>query len=283
MQKAIDFMESEGCEYSTLIADPKGHPRAKMYAPMGWVDYAPQNTWFNLASPISMIHHIPIAAPTFPALTVRSAFYELQRTRIENALKNHHITVKIYQPYRNPEYKPELIRRLLAFQIAIGKSQYDGFPDEKIGVWEYYRLHPVYRGLWLTYVALYREDQLIGMGSFARQWFYANRFGIHVPIGFGRDNIIDHTVGLSVDVYNLCQKALFLELRHAASQRDCMAIIYNTTPNSHHFIRALKTTGFIDTGANGTFMIRPMQPDIALPPKSSKPLYVCADENFGSM
>jgi hypothetical protein len=276
-------MESEDCDYSDLVADPKGHPRSKIYAPMGWIDYAPQNTWFNLTTPMALVKHIPIAIPAFPALSLRTFTTELQRIKCLNQLKQQHFITKIFQPYQHSNYSIETIRKLLKFQLNIAPSQMDGFLMENLHVWEYYRLHPVYQGLYPTYVALYLNDQLIGMGSFARQWFYVSKFGIHVPIGFPRDVIIDNNIGLTKDQLNDCYQALLLEMVHAAGQRDCMALLFNTTPTYKHLIRGLKASGFIDTGANGTFMIRPMRENQQLPPKSIKPLFISAGENFGSL
>jgi len=38
LQRTIDFMKSESCKISSLIADPKGHARSHIYLPYGWQD-----------------------------------------------------------------------------------------------------------------------------------------------------------------------------------------------------------------------------------------------------
>jgi len=279
MQRAIQFFEQSGCVYSLLCADPKGHPRKKMYVPMGWQDFSPQNTCFGLANPYTICRYIPPFVIFFPALAFRYFLYRLIALQRQKRLAKQGIQFEILHPFTKA-YKLGEIQQLLVFQKKHGPREFEGFIDMDLKEWLYYRWRPIQTGLWVSYVSVKYNGKVIGMGSFTRQWFYSSSMGLRMPLSFMRDFVIDTHCGLSSELKNEITTQFCQLLWIAASQRNSIALIYNSTPSAKFHLRGLKTGGFINLEATGTFMLKSMNPKNPNPPLTKKPLYISPGENF---
>jgi GNAT superfamily N-acetyltransferase len=249
MEQACTFMETEGCEISVLCADPRGFPRSKLYVPMGWEDLVDQNIMFNFANFGTGIKYLPGFAPLYPASMLsrfmirRNYLSAEKRAKLCNPIN----TITIQPSFEGKKYNfnfPNLSRHLLSFFNSIMPVQMNGAVHIDYEEWHHFRENPILKGLVPTYVVLFKDGKVIGFASFLRQWIYAAKLGIRFPLAFMREFVIDDRAVQDdhqrADLYTLLAGKIW----EAATQRKCIAVIYNIDKNHTRLNRALKYLGF---------------------------------------
>lgn len=287
MARAIDFMASEGCDYSALVADPNGHPRKKIYSPAGYEDYCKQVVWFNFTNPVSAVRYLPPFLPLFPALAVRRGISAIWTKFGLDRLKTQGIIFKIFHPdiTGSLQMGTKLGHQLCRLLHDAGTRQYDAFEPFEWDEWRYFRVRPNQRGLYPSFAVAFHNEEPVGFTSLTRQWMYVVKAGIHFPLAFMRDIVVDHAaiggkVGVSLinDIYT----GLAMSISTAAYQRRCGMVVINSTPTFRLWNRGMRAAGVIEVPAYGTFMLKRMKSDLLLPPKTGRPVVISSGESFCS-
>jgi hypothetical protein len=176
----------------------------------------------------------------------------------------------------------DLSREIWTLHETIGTHQFDGFVPLSWEEWTYFRESPNQTGLKPSFALAYFHNKLIGIASLTRQWMYASKFGIHLPLAFQREFVVDHSIGVSDEMLNEIYFGLVYTLIQAAHQRNCSMMLINQPPGHKHQQRAMQLGGVINTRMGGTYMIKPMKKELQLPSKTKKPLYISPGESFMS-
>jgi GNAT superfamily N-acetyltransferase len=175
MDQAIEFMEKQGCEISVLCADAKGHPRSKLYLPLGWQDYTPLEIWYRLIDYNLFCRYVPGALMTIPPYLLTRPIYWLRSQHILNKCRKYGFDFVdfTYTP-NNPE-STSLSRRLMILFNTCCPRHFEGHTHYSLDEWIYFREQPLIRDFLPTYSIVTFHGDPIGFVSFCRQFIYVSK------------------------------------------------------------------------------------------------------------
>jgi len=252
MKRALKFMNLQKCNLSSLVADPKGHARKKLYIPLGWQDF--EKFQIFLKTNLSLLKYFPIIFSFTPVVLFHEIHDHFKLQRMKKKLTQLNYDVKIIHSNENPSISLKFSNKLREIFNTASKRQFNGFIHFTKELWQHFREIPIRKGMFPTYILIFKNNKLIGFGSFLRQWMYFEKYGFKVPLAIVREIIIDHSK-ISMDenlrdIYNF----LFLNMLKAAKDRKCAVTLFTIASKNKYSNTILKNLHFNKING-GVFMI----------------------------
>ncbi len=255
MKQALKFMNSQKCNFSSLVADPKGHARKKLYIPLGWQDF--ERFKIFLKSNLGILKYLPIIFPFTPVLLFHEMhdYFQLQRIKKKmNKLKYH---IKIIHSNENPSLSHKYSNKLLEIFNTASKQQFNGFNHFSKELWYHFREKPIRGGMFPTYILIFKNKKLIGFGSFLRQWMYFEKFGFRTPLAIVREMIVNHSkISMEENLRDIYY-FLILSMVKASKERKCAVTLFTIASKNRYSNAILKSLHFNKING-GVFMINPL-------------------------
>ncbi len=262
MKQAIIFMNSQKCNFSSLVADPKGHARKKIYVPLGWQDF--EKFQIFLKPNLRLLKYLPITFLFTPMLLFHEMrdYFQLQRIKKKmNKLKYH---IKIIHSNENPSLSHKYSSKLRELFNTVAKQQFNGLNHFTKELWHHFREKPIRKGMLPTYILIFKNKKLIGFGSFLRQWMYFEKFGFRIPLAIVRELIIDNLKISKKQNLRDIYYFLILSMVKAAQERKCAITLFTMASKNTYSNAILKSLHFNKMNG-GVFMVNPL--DIKDPEK----------------
>jgi len=255
MKQAMKFMNLQKCNFSSLVADPKGHARKKLYIPLGWQDF--EKFQIFLKTNLSLLKYFPILFPFTPVLLFHEMHDYIKLQRIKKKLNQLNYEIKIIHSNENPSKSLIYSSKLRQIFNTTSKRQFNGFNHFSKELWKYFREKPIREGMAPTYILIFKDKKLIGFGSFLRQWMYFEKFGFRIPLAIVREMIIDNSKISKIenlrDIYNF----LTLSMVKATKERNCAVTLFTIASKNRYSNTILKKLHFNKING-GVFMINPL-------------------------
>ena len=227
LQRSIDFMINEGCQISSLIADPKGHARSHLYLPFGWQDIVKIEVFVNLN--ISILRYFPVIFPYTPFLILNRIKHLLGLKKLERKLLRLNIQAKIIHTKGNNPIPKELSEIFRCMYNDNSKRNFNGLVNVSKEYWKHFRENTISTGSEPTYIVLYRNQEIIGFSSFTRQWFQLEKIGFRLPLAITREFIIDRSKFRNFDNYILTSSFLVEKTIEASRERNCSTLLLSVS------------------------------------------------------
>jgi GNAT superfamily N-acetyltransferase len=243
MEMAHQHFGDHRCRFAILTADPGGFPRAKIYCPMGYVDWQRLAFYVAFADLCRLARYQPLLGLAAPALALTRIPGVVRRSGWGTECRQARLRVTAREA---PGIREFVNRASIAWC--------DGLHPLPPGEWAWQNAGPIplVRPSWST---LLRGPTVVGAAWQTSQVFYLTKFGFRIRMGALRNPLLDpqefHT-SRSLDA------AYGLLLNHAlqATKRRGAAITLCTVgANNTPLRRALRRTGFVG-GVGGTFMVK---------------------------
>ncbi len=273
LQRTIDFMKSENCKISSLIADPKGHARSHIYLPYGWQDIVKIEVWVKLN--LLILRYFPVIFPLAPALLFNRLKHKLSLKKLERKLLKLNFKVKIIHPENNipiPKEESEIYRCMLNDN---SKKYFNGFVEILKDDWEHFRENTLLTSLAPTYVVLYKNQEIIGFSTFTRQWFYLEKIGFRIPLAITREFIIDRRLFSNSNEFILTSSFLVEKTIEASNNRNCSALLFSVSAQNKILNSILRSKRLLHH-SGGVLMYKNLDlssiKSFSAPPFNSKPI-----------
>jgi len=255
LNQAMKYMNLQKCNLSSLVADPKGYARKKLYIPLGWQDF--EKFHIFLKTNLNLLKYLPILFPFTTVLLLNEIHYYIKLQRIKKKLTQLNYEIKIIHSNENPSKSLIYSSKLRQIFNTASKRQFNGFNHFSKELWKHFREKTIREGMFPTYILIFKDKKLIGFGSFLRQWMYFERFGFRIPLAIVREIIIDHSKISKIenlrDIYNF----LILSMVKAAKERKCGVILFIIASKNRYSKIILKNLHFNKING-GVFMINPL-------------------------
>jgi len=255
MKQALKFMNLQKCNLSSLVADPKGHARKKIYVPLGWQDF--EKFQIFLKTNLSLLKYFPIIFPFTPVVLFHEIHDHFKLQRINKKLTKLNYEIKIIHSYENPSLSLKYSSTLRKIFNTASKQQFNGFNHFTKELWHHYREKPIREGMFPTYILIFKNKKLIGFGSFLRQWMYFEKFGFRIPLAIVREMIIDHSEISHMENLRDIYKFLILSMVKEAKERKCVVTLFTIASKNRYSNSILKKLHFNKING-GVFMINPL-------------------------
>ncbi|MHA1475064.1 MAG: GNAT family N-acetyltransferase [Promethearchaeota archaeon] len=255
MKHALKFMNSQKCNLSSLVADPKGHARKKLYIPLGWQDFETFQVF--LKPNLKLLKYLPIIFSFTPVLLFQEMHSHFQLHRIKKKLTKLNYDVKIIHSNESPSLSLKYSKKLRKMFNTASKRQFNGFNHFTKELWHHFREKPIREGMFPTYILIFKNKRLIGFGSFLRQRMYFEKFGFKIPLAIVRETIIDHSkISMEENLRDIYY-FLILSMLKASKERKCAVTLFTIASKNRFSNTILKKLHFnkID---GGVFMINPL-------------------------
>ena len=248
-------MNSQKCNFSSLVADPKGHARKNLYIPLGWQDF--EKFFIFLKPNLNVLKNLPIIFPFIPVLLFHEMQNYFQFQRIKKKLTQLNYVVKIIHSNDNPSISLKYSSKLRKIFNSTAKQQYNGFNHFTKELWHHFREKPIRDGMFPTYILILKNNKVIGFGSFLRQWMYFEKFGFRIPLAIVREIIIDHSKISRKQNLRIIYYFLILGILKASKERKCAATFFTMASKNSYSNTILKNLHFTKIDG-GVFMIKPI-------------------------
>jgi len=255
MKQALKFMNSQKCNLSSLVADPKGYARKKLYIPLGWQDF--EKFQIFLKPNLRLIKFFPIIFPFTPMLLFYEMHNHFQLQRIKKKLTQLNYDVRIIHSNENHSKSLKYSSTSRSLFNNASKQQFNGFNHFTKELWHHFREKPIREGMFPTYILIFKNKKLIGFGSFLRQWMYFEKFGFRIPLAIVREIIIDHTKISMEEYLREIYYLLILSMLKATKERKCAVILFTMASKNKYSNTILKNLHFHKING-GVFMINPL-------------------------
>ncbi len=252
MKQAIKFMNSQNCKLSSLVADPKGHARKKIYIPLGWQDF--EKFQIFIKPNLSLLKYLPLIFPFTPMLLFNEMQNYFQFQRIKKKLTQLNYDIKIIHSNENPSISLKYSSKLRKIFNTAAKQQFNGFNHFTKEFWHHFREKPIREGMFPTYILIFKKNKLIGFGSFLRQWIYFEKFGFRIPLAIVREMIIDHSNISKIQNLRYIYNFLILSMVKATKERNCAVTLFSIASKNNYSNIILKNLHFNRING-GVFMI----------------------------
>ena len=243
LQRTIDFMKSERCNISSLIADPKGHARSHIYLPYGWQDIVKIKVWIGLNP--SILRFFPIIFPLAPVLLFNRIKHKFRLKKLERKLLKLNIKAKIIHPEKNipiPKEENEIFRCMFN---DISKKYFNGLVEISKEIWQHFREKTISSGLEPSYVVIYKNQEIIGFSTFTRQWFHLEKIGFRIPLAIAREFIIDRGLLSNSNEFILTSSFLVEKTIEASNDRNCSALLFSVSAQNKILNSILRIKRFL--------------------------------------
>jgi len=255
MKQTLKFMNLQKCNLSSLVADPKGHARKKLYVPLGWQDF--EKFHIFLKTNINLLNCFPILFPFMPVLLFHEIHDYIKLQRIKKKLTQLNYEIKIIHSNENPSLSLKYSSKLREIFNTAAKQQFNGFIHFTKELWHHYREKPIREGMFPTYILIFKNKKLIGFGSFLRQWMYFEKFGFRIPLAIVREMIIDHSKISKTENHRDIYNFLALSMVKEAKERNCAVTLFTIASKNRYSNSILKKLHFNKING-GVFMINPL-------------------------
>jgi predicted N-acetyltransferase YhbS len=255
MKQSLKFMRSQKCNLSSLVADPKGHARKKLYIPLGWQDF--EKFQIFLKTNLRLLKYFPILFPFTPVLLFHEIHDYFKLQQIKKKLTKLNYDIKIIHSNENPSVSSKYSNQLLKLFNMETKRQFNGFNHFTEELWNHFREKPIREGMFPTYILIFKNKKLIGFGSFLRQWMYFEKFGFRIPLAIVREMIIDKSMILKRENLQDIYKFLILSMLKASKERKCAVTLFTIASKNRFSNTILKKLHFNKING-GVFMINPL-------------------------
>ncbi|MHA1561518.1 MAG: GNAT family N-acetyltransferase [Promethearchaeota archaeon] len=252
MKQALKFMNSQKCNLSSLVADPKGHARKKLYIPLGWQDFETFQVF--LKPNLLLVKFLPIIFPFTSVLLFHEMYNYFKLQRIKKKLTKLKYDVKIIHSNENPSLSLKYSSKLRKIFNTASKQQFNGFNHITKELWHHFREKPIREGMIPTYILIFKNKRLIGFVSFLRQWIYFEKYGFRIPLAIVREMIIDHSNISNIQNLRYLYNFLILSMLKAAKDRKCAVTLFTIASKNRYSNTILKNLHFNKING-GVFMI----------------------------
>ncbi|MGV9173228.1 MAG: GNAT family N-acetyltransferase, partial [Promethearchaeia archaeon] len=188
MEKAIDYMKSEGCEFSLLTADYSGVARKKIYLKFGYKDIDRMRVFINFPHPEGALEGFPVLFPFIPFLWASTnipAFINKLRLRWSHFLAENNLRIELHHNSHHEKYYnafheiiPNLYTAAPLYDAQILQWQRETVPLDRFES---------------TYVLIKQNSYTIGAGVLSAQIMQSWKYHFSIRIGSIHDLFLDRS------------------------------------------------------------------------------------------
>ena len=272
MEMAIDYMESRGCDYSILAADPRGFPRSRIYLKMGYVDV--DKDYANICFPnfLRFTKHIPAVLGLTPVINTLNYL-----PKIINRLR-----IKFTSFFKDFSYEIIYNDKHWEMMDAINRifpKYYEGFYPYSKKQYRWMRIDTPDKERVPTYVAIRNKGEIIG-GATLTDTHYAN-LSLKLKFTFSIANQIFLDKSIFANKRDLHFGYLYLldKIMKATVRRRKGILFHHCSQHDYDLKRAFRSTGCIQAPAS-TLMLKVLNKNLSIP-KFKNPYYVPTHVSIG--
>jgi len=273
MQMALEVFKSAGTEFSCLVADPKGHPRSKLYLPAGYRDICFNKACFHFTSISNLIRDIPLTIIFSPILLLYKGIVGLiQSIRKLHNTSEYQIEVKDGLPFS-------------AFYDAANKlmvANYDLFPVRTKEDWICLREKVNHPGEKPLYIVALKDGQIIAGVSITDRMADLHFLHFKVRLGTVGEYFIDKTRFSNPKTLQKFTDWFNGIVLDTARIRKIAALLFFPSDQDRFLIQSLHRWG-IPTVNAGIYMLRDDAGRKLDPPfiHNEKPIFISTYDSMG--
>lgn len=300
--RAQEYLAEAGVPYSTLVADPRGFPRAKIYRPAGYADFQPMRVLLRVLPPATWRGTTwrwlgpLLPAVVLVALTRRGPRWEARATRrAADRARRDEATRPI--PPGDTRRAARVAAGALTLETThyratraywralarVGPLHYAAFPEMTAEDWAWRREHVPARRFRPSEVLLRAEKRAVAGVTLTHHAVRATRAGLRLRIGVATDFFVDgphflataRAAGVPAGAYYHAASAhLLAALLRAAARRHCAVVLLTCPAQDAWTRRAFAGHGFLDV-SGGVHMLKVHASAGAIsPPAPRRPWFV---------
>ncbi len=267
MDRAHQYMEDQNVDFATLDADPKGHPRAKLYLPLGYYDYGNFWTGVKLINIPHMLLDLKLILPILPATLLLA-----------------HARRCLLPRYNSGRFEAKVIqnKRYTAFRDAfnhIVPRVFEGYRTYTPEHWAWAREKVPGRRFLPSFAVVKEGRKIVAGASITAQNIYAFKYHFKFRVAVVHDCFVDNAIADTAQELDEIYDRLILSLHDAAFQRKCGVLLLQVAPQDKNLKAAIPRSGGFIVPLGSAHMFRPVKFEERLPP-SRKPLYLFPEDTL---